>query len=1217
MSDPEDAGKYRVENQQPVQGQVVGERNIILQNFGSASGSIPVASSVRVWNVPFSHNLFFTGREEILAQIRAHFLTDHATALSQPQAMSGLGGIGKTQIAIEYAHRYRHDYQAVLWTRADTREALISGYVAIAHLLNLPQKDEKDQSLTVQAVLRWLTTQAGWLLILDSADDLTLAREFLPTAFDGHLLLTSRAQAMGGLAYRLEVDMMDGEVGALLLLRRAGLVVYNASLEAASLSDAALASELTEELGGLPLALDQAGAYIEETQCGLARYLQLYRTRRAVLLQRRGGLALDHPEPVATTWSLSFEKVEQQSPAAADLLLLCAFLHFDVIPEEIITEGAPHLGPWLSPVKEDPLLFDQIIAILGAYSLIRREARSKTLSIHRLVQAVLRDAMDRNFSQQWANQAIQAVNQVFPDGEFDTWRRCERLLPHALACVRLIEQEQIASQEAARLLNQIGTYLMNRGRYAEAEPILQRTFAMCERVLGAVHPLTASSLGNLAALYQEQGKYDQAESLAQQALARLEQVLKGNDAVPTASVFFLATSLNNLATLYQEQGKYAQAEMLFMRAIAMWTHTPGLVNPRIAYSHNNLGSLYEEQGRYDNAEAMYQQARFISEQTLGPNHPLVATCLNNLSGLYLKYRKYTQAEPLLRCALALCETELGPNHPLTATSLDRLAGLFFLQEACEQAEPLWRRALIINEHVLGPNHPRVAITLGNLANLYAAQGNYTHAESLLKRALAILETVPGKSHPEVIKLFIMYAAILRAMKRDEEAKELEIRAKLLQEERRQAVSPQPDQQEQQKYSEAAQWIHHDALDNLDRLWNLTEEALKRRLTEKERERVYRFKQLLWALLDDIANDNLPILEHARVGREIEELLQQAPLVDLEERPFLNNIPGIGYVPDDFPFSSEAEMKANYIWTKFSLQGSTAYIRLLVLLRHFSYIALPAKRKADVRVLRKAIDAWRQDWLTGPLPDVQHYNGPSETAIRLDHLLNRKLFHKKHLEIKQLPLDELYKRVHPDDALHITTFQREMAERFELVKDQVIADLEKLQPSSLQQEHDLQYNLVHKHLSEFVERASENIQEMCSLVLHEWEEAVLEESKTGEAFALYGLPPKTVYQLVPENRIREGRNPRPWTGEGIVQVEENLYVIDVEQNPFEVALDDDFYSAPLPLNMALRQAFDVTHERFFTEDGDMKQPDNPECRRIYQGIILATRALQNENRVIHP
>jgi tetratricopeptide (TPR) repeat protein len=164
--------------------------------------------------------------------------------------------------------------------------------------------------------------------------------------------------------------------------------------------------------------------------------------------------------------------------------------------------------------------------------------------------------------------------------------------------------------------------------------------------------------------------------------------------------------------------------------------------------------------------------------------------------------------------------------------------------------------------------------------------------------------------------------------------------------------------------------------------------------------------------------------------------------------------------------------------------------------------------------------------------------------------------------------------------------------------------------TLQQEHDIQHKLVHECLSDLVECAPDNIRGMCSQILQEWEEAVLEESQIGEAFALYGLPPKTISQLVPEDRVHEGRNPRPWTGEGSEQVKGNFYIIDVDQNPFEFALEEeeDFYSWPLPLNMALRRAFDVTHQRFFTEDGWMKQPDNPECRRMYRGIVSATIAL---------
>src|SRR5262249_897628 len=162
--------------------------------------------------------------------------------------------------------------------------------------------------------------------------------------FSGHILVTTRAQAMGRLASRIEVGIMPQEVGALFLLRRALLVAPNAPLESAASSDIATAREICEELGGLPLALDQAGAYIEEIPCRLKDYQSLYRTRRTEMLNERGGLVDDHPKSVAATWSLSFEKVQQKNPAAAELLQLCAFLHPDAVPEELITDGAGHLG---------------------------------------------------------------------------------------------------------------------------------------------------------------------------------------------------------------------------------------------------------------------------------------------------------------------------------------------------------------------------------------------------------------------------------------------------------------------------------------------------------------------------------------------------------------------------------------------------------------------------------------------------------------------------------------------------------------------------------------------------------------------------------------------------------------------------------------------------------------------------------------------------------
>src|SRR6266571_4578428 len=586
-----------------------------------------------IWNVPIPRNPLFTGREDILKRLHDTLISNKTVALTQPQAISGLGGIGKTQTAVEYAYRYQSEYKVVLLTKADTRETLVSDFVTLAGLLNLPEKDAQDQSLAVAAVKRWLQTHRDWLLILDNADDLAMAREFIPSTAKGHILLTTRAEATGRLAQHIDIEKMEPEEGALLLLRRAGIIAQDDPIDKASIYDRAKAREISEIMDGLPLALDQAGAYIEEVACSLSDYLNLYRTRRTQLLKRRGKSAADHPEPVATTWSLSFEKVEKAN-SAADLLRLCAFLHPDAIPEEIITEGAEHLGPILQHVANDPFELNAAIEELRKFSLIRRDPETKTLTIHRLVQEVLKDGMDENTQRQWAERTVRAVNRALPYVEFKTWERCKRCLPHAQVCAELIEQWSMEFNEAARLLNQAGEYLQARAQYAEAEALYQHALAIREKTLGAEHPDVAQSLNNLARLYEAQGKYAQAESLYQHALAIREKTLGAEH--PD-----VAQSLNNLARLYDVLGQYERAEPLYLRALVIDEQVPGLDHTSLAIDLNNLALLYYNQGKYAEAEPLYQRALAIDEKTLGPDHPDVATDLNNLALLYQTQGKYT------------------------------------------------------------------------------------------------------------------------------------------------------------------------------------------------------------------------------------------------------------------------------------------------------------------------------------------------------------------------------------------------------------------------------------------------------------------------------------------------------------------------------------------------------------------------------------------------
>jgi TIR domain/NB-ARC domain len=412
-----------------------------------------VSSLPHIWNVPYPRNLFFTGHEDLLMNLATLLRVDQTAALTQSLAISGLGGVGKTQIALEYAYRYRNNYDAVFWTQGETRETLTSSFLTIAELLKLPEKDAKDQNIPVDAVIKWLETHTRWLLILDNSDDLGITREFIPPIFGGHILLTTRAQAMGRLAQSLKVETMNPDVGALFLLRRAAFIAFNASLEEADDADREVAMEIVKELGGLPLALDQAGAYIEETANDLSEYLELYRTQRSALLKRRGGLISDHPEPVATTWAISFQKVEQLNPVANEILRLCAFLYPDAIPEEIIIKGLSFVSKQAQPFITDPFTLTTALESLLAYSLVTRDKTNHTLSIHRLIQAVLKDEMNTELYWQWAKRAISIVNEVFPRFDITTVQQCERFLSQALACVNLIEQGNLAFLEAAQLLH--------------------------------------------------------------------------------------------------------------------------------------------------------------------------------------------------------------------------------------------------------------------------------------------------------------------------------------------------------------------------------------------------------------------------------------------------------------------------------------------------------------------------------------------------------------------------------------------------------------------------------------------------------------------------------------------------------------------------------------------------------------------------------------------
>src|SRR6266567_234958 len=345
-----DDGEWQIHNHGPEQGQIIGQYQQITQHFhNEGDEAIPAPSPEHIWHIPYGRNPFFTGRENLLKRLHDTLTATKAVALPQLIALCGLGGIGKTQTVVEYAYRYREDYQAILWAKATNRDTLVANFVILAGYLSLDQKNVKDQHEVIAGVKRWLLSHHGWLLILDDVDDLGIIRDLLPLEHPGHIILTTRMLNSGGIAHRIEMERMDEEEGALLLLRRSRLLATDQFLHQTSTVEQSEAKTIVSKVDGLPLALNQAGAYIDGSGCSLSEYLELYQTRFKELARLPDDPFSDYHETIATTWSLSFQKVEQENKAAAALLCLCAFLAADAIPEEIIIKGAAHLGEVLGP----------------------------------------------------------------------------------------------------------------------------------------------------------------------------------------------------------------------------------------------------------------------------------------------------------------------------------------------------------------------------------------------------------------------------------------------------------------------------------------------------------------------------------------------------------------------------------------------------------------------------------------------------------------------------------------------------------------------------------------------------------------------------------------------------------------------------------------------------------------------------------------------------
>jgi hypothetical protein len=413
------------------------------------------------WNVPRGHHSYFTGRAAVLDKLFNTFSVGSGAGMHPPQAITGLGGMGKTQVVAEYAYRFRDAYQAVLWVRADTQENLRADFAAIATLLKRPQEMLQDETSLIQTMGEWFRSESGWLLILDNVDNPELVDPFLPRAQRGHILATTRDGAVGSWMDRpLRLEELETDAGALCILRRASQLTEQQQLLDAPPARVKAARQLSEMMRGLPLALEQIGAYIDDTDCGVPGYLELYDEFGTELRTRSSGTVREYSETVTSVWKLSMRSVAHKDPAAAELLYLCAFLAPERIPDQVVLNAAPVLGPVLGPVAGNKFLFNHVISVLKKYSLLHREVNrdteARTLWIHRVMQAVLIDEMDERTQRLWAERAVRTIERSFESESLpDPW---SLLQAHARKCRQLINQWRMTFPEAKRLLQWIAKF---------------------------------------------------------------------------------------------------------------------------------------------------------------------------------------------------------------------------------------------------------------------------------------------------------------------------------------------------------------------------------------------------------------------------------------------------------------------------------------------------------------------------------------------------------------------------------------------------------------------------------------------------------------------------------------------------------------------------------------------------------------------------------------
>jgi tetratricopeptide (TPR) repeat protein len=585
----------------------------------------------------------FSGRADLLDELGARLIGEGAAV-----AVHGPGGVGKSELALEYAHRHAAGYDLVWWVDSATRLQATSGLAELALRMGLGARAGQPEQAA--AALTELARRDHWLLVFDSAEEPADLLGLWPSG-EGQVVLTSRNAGWAGHATKVHVDVLGEDDAAAFLLQRTGR------------GDHRSASVLAAELGGLPLALELAAAHLEQSELPLAKYLARYRRTHAQLLAR--GQPTTSPVTVAATLELDLQWLAGEQ-AAVDLLRLCAFLGPGPIPPRLLAADPEVLPPELAVAVSNEQALEATVAALDRLSLVGRDHDG--LRLHRLVGEVVRDGL--NDQPWWAAAAVDLVAAGFPADvtEPASWPACARLLRHALATADHADRLGVTAAQTSRLLNRVGVYLDGRAEFAAAQHALERAVAIAEANHGPDHPTVATYLNNLGDVLRDLGDLAGARAHFERAL-RIDEAVYGPDD-PNVAV-----RANHLGEVMRALGDLDGARALLERALRIDQAVYGPDHPRVAVDLSNLGRVLREAGDLARARSNYERALGIDQAVYGPDHPNVALRINNLGYVLQQSGDYAGARHRYERALRIFQTAYGPDHPRTRIVAENLRGL--------------------------------------------------------------------------------------------------------------------------------------------------------------------------------------------------------------------------------------------------------------------------------------------------------------------------------------------------------------------------------------------------------------------------------------------------------------------------------------------------------------------------------------------------------------